>query len=92
MPIGKPAPTLPLGLFQRLDAPTVARRQLNDANSVAATRSHSISAMISSDSDVNLTQTLTELSRAQTACQAALQSGASLLNSSLSLMNYISTT
>ena len=67
----------------------LVQSQLNDADAVASTQSSAINQMISQESDVDLAQTLTRLATTQTAYQAALQSGASLLNSNLSLMDYI---
>jgi flagellar hook-associated protein 3 FlgL len=64
--------------------------QLNDASSVASAKSTALTQNISEASDANMATTLTQLSTIQTAYQAALESGASLLNSNLSLMTYIS--
>ena len=79
-------------ITNQISAAGLVQSQLSDADTVAATRAQSLGQMVSSDSSVNLTQTLTQLSKTQTAYQAALQSGASLLNSTLSLMNYVSAT
>jgi flagellar hook-associated protein 3 FlgL len=67
----------------------VIQSQLNAADSVAAAQATSVTEMVSQDADANLADTLTRLSATQTAYQAALQSGAALLNQNLSLLNYI---
>jgi flagellar hook-associated protein 3 FlgL len=67
----------------------VIQSQLNAADAVAAAQSLSVKEMISQEADVNLAETLTQLSAAQTAFQAALQSGASLLSQNQSLMSYL---
>jgi flagellar hook-associated protein 3 FlgL len=77
-------------ITSQVSAAGLVQSQLTDADTVAASRAQAVEQMVSSDSDVDLTQTLTQLSATQTAYQAALQSGASLLKSNLSLMNYIS--
>ncbi len=73
----------------QIAANALVQAQLSDADSAASAQSTSLDQNISQASDVNLAQTLTELSATQTAYQAALQSGASLLNKNLSLMDYI---
>lgn len=62
---------------------------LATVDSLAATHSLSVKQSVSQISDADLAQTLTELSATQTAYQAALQSGAKLLSSNLTLLNYI---
>ena len=62
---------------------------LSAVDSLSATQSLSIKQTISQDSDIDLAQTLTQLSATQTAYQAALQSGAKLLSQSQSLLNYL---
>lgn len=67
----------------------ILQSQLAAADSVAATQSTSFKQMISQDSDIDMAATLTQLSAAQTAFQAALQSGAALIGQSQSLLNYL---
>lgn len=62
---------------------------LATADSLAATQSLSVKQSVSQISDADLAQTLTELSATQTAYQAALQSGAKLLNPNMTLLNYL---
>ena len=62
---------------------------LSTADSLASTQSLSVKQMVSQASDADLTETLTQLSATQTAYQAALQSGAKLLNSNMTLLNYL---
>jgi flagellar hook-associated protein 3 FlgL len=66
----------------------VMQSRLESAKTAASFRSDSLEQMISNQADADLTETLVELSQAQTAYQAALQSGATLMR--LSLMNYLS--
>jgi flagellar hook-associated protein 3 FlgL len=63
--------------------------QLSDASSMATTQSTSLTNMISQDADADLAQTMTKLTAAQNAYQAALESGASLLNQNQSLLYYL---
>jgi flagellar hook-associated protein 3 FlgL len=67
----------------------LVQSHLATADSVAATQSQSVEQSISQESDADLAQTLTELSSAQTAYQAALQSGAKLLGHGQSLLDYL---
>ncbi len=67
----------------------VMQSQLSAADALAQTQSTSLEQSISQNSDADLAQTLTQLSAAQTAYQAALQSGASLLNQNQTLLSYI---
>lgn len=67
----------------------VLQSQLATADSLAASQSSSLKGMISQDSDADLAQTLTRLSATQAAFQAALQSGASLLSQTQSLLDYV---
>ena len=62
---------------------------LSTADSLASTQSLSVKQMVSQASDADLTETLTQLSATQTAYQAALQSGAKLLSSNMTLLNYL---
>jgi flagellar hook-associated protein 3 FlgL len=61
--------------------------RLNLASSFAASQSTSLTGLISSSSSADLATTMTQLSQAQTAYQAALQSSASIMQ--LSLLNYL---
>ena len=63
---------------------------LSAADTLASAQSLSTNKMVSQSSDVDLAQTLTQLSATQTAYMAALQSGAKLLSQSQSLLNYLS--
>ena len=73
----------------QIGANGIVQSQLTAADSVAATQATSLKQMISQDSDIDLAATLTRLSAAQTAFQAALQSGAALISQSQSLLNYL---
>jgi len=57
--------------------------QLSAAVSDVSARSDSLDGMITKESGADMTQTLVQLSQAQTSYQAALQSGSLLLNTSL---------
>ncbi len=74
-------------LIYHLSNNGVMQSRLETAKSAASNRSDSLNQMISKEADADLTQTLVSLTQAQTAYQAALQSGASLMK--LSLMNYL---
>ncbi|HYG21180.1 MAG TPA: flagellar hook-associated protein FlgL [Verrucomicrobiae bacterium] len=65
----------------------VLQSRLETAKTAAAMRSESLEGMLSKEADADLTETLVQLSQAQTSYQAALQSGASLMR--LSLMDYL---
>jgi len=65
----------------------VAQSRLEAANTAGKARKDSLEQAISREADADLTETLVSLSQTQTAYQAALQSGASLMK--LSLMNYL---
>jgi len=60
---------------------------LNTASTFASSSSSNLSQMISNSSSANLMNTMVALSRAQTSYQAALQSGAKIMQ--LSLLNYL---
>jgi flagellar hook-associated protein 3 FlgL len=62
---------------------------LSTADSLAATQSLSVKQSVSQTSDADLAETLTQLSATQSAYQAALQSGAKLLSSNMTLLNYL---
>lgn len=60
---------------------------LNVASTFAASQSSSLDQMITNSSSADLVQTMVQLNQAQTAYQAALQSGTKLMQ--LSILNYI---
>lgn len=61
--------------------------RLNTASSFATSQSNALSGLISNASSADLAQTLTELTQTQTAYQAALQSGAAIMQ--LSILSYL---
>jgi flagellar hook-associated protein 3 FlgL len=61
--------------------------RLEAADAMAEVRSSSLERSVSSEADANLSETLVRLSQTQTAYQAALQSGASMMK--LSLLDYL---
>ena len=70
-----------------MSANGLAQSQLNATDSNLTVQAQSIRDAVSQNADADLATTLTQLSAAQTAYQAALQSGASLFNQSL--LNYL---
>lgn len=66
----------------------VTQNQLTAAAAFATNRSQTLDNMISNESGADLTQTMVQLSQAQTSYQAALQSGVKIMQ--LSILNYIS--
>jgi len=67
----------------------VIQSQLNDASSVASTKSTSLDTMMSQDDSADLAQTMTKLNQAQNSFQAALESGATFFNQENSLLYYL---
>ncbi|HSY17145.1 MAG TPA: flagellar hook-associated protein FlgL [Candidatus Acidoferrales bacterium] len=65
----------------------VMQNQLTAAGTFATSSSQSLSQMISNSSSADLMTTMVQLNQAQTSYQAALQSGAKIMQ--LSLLNYI---
>lgn len=65
----------------------VMQTQLNTASSLATNNTQSLNQMITNASSADLVQTMVQLNQAQTAYQAALQSGAKIMQ--LSLLNYL---
>ncbi|HMJ90463.1 MAG TPA: hypothetical protein VK530_11640 [Candidatus Acidoferrum sp.] len=61
--------------------------RLEAAQSIAGSRADAVENLVSKEADADLAQTLVQLNQAQTAYQAALQSGASIMQ--LSLLNYL---
>lgn len=76
-------------ITNQMAANGAVQAQLTTADSLAASQSTALQQSISQDSDADLAQTLTQLSATQTAFQAALQSGATLLNHGQSLLDYV---
>ena len=70
-----------------LSANGTIQARLEVANAMSRDRSLALEAQVSHEADADLAQTLVKLSQTQTAYQAALQSGASILN--LSLLDYL---
>ncbi len=67
----------------------VQQNQLTAAATMATSSSSSLNTMITNTSSADLINTVTELNQAQTAYQAALESGSKIM--SLSLLNYMPT-
>ena len=65
----------------------VMQTQLNTASSLASNNIQSLNTMVTNASSADLVQTMVQLNQAQTAYQAALQSGAKIMQ--LSLLNYL---
>jgi flagellar hook-associated protein 3 FlgL len=61
--------------------------RLNTASSFATSQTNSLTGLISNASSADLATTITQLTQAQTAYQAALQSSASIMQ--LSILNYL---
>jgi flagellar hook-associated protein 3 FlgL len=61
----------------------VVQARLDTASSIAANRIGSLNKIVSNEADADLAQTLVKLGETQNAYQAALQSGATILNHSL---------
>lgn len=74
-------------LLNQVSANGAVQSRLQAASSLAAQQGQAITSQISSKTDADLATTLTQFSQAQTAYQAALQSGVSVLQ--LSLLNYL---
>ena len=66
----------------------VQQSQLTLAASYASNRTSSLNTMISNSSSANLVDTMVQLNSAQTAYQAALESGGKIMQ--LSILNYLS--
>jgi flagellin-like hook-associated protein FlgL len=66
----------------------VQQSQLTLAASYASNRTSSLNTMISNSSSANLVNTMVQLNAAQTAYQAALESGTKIMQ--LSILNYLS--
>jgi flagellar hook-associated protein 3 FlgL len=74
-------------IISAISANGVLQSTLTNANNVAAARATNITTRISSQTSADLATTLTQLSQAQTAYQAALESGTKIM--SLSLLDYL---
>ncbi|MGE3309193.1 MAG: flagellin [Limisphaerales bacterium] len=70
-------------LLMHIGANGALQARLETTDTLLKDRSLSIEALVSQDADADLAQTLVRLSEVQTAYQAALQSGGSILNRSL---------
>ena len=76
-------------IISHIAANGLLQSNLTTADSLAAAQSLSVKQRVSDQSDADLAETLTQLSATQVAYQAALQSGATLLNQSQSLLDYL---
>lgn len=74
-------------LTTQMSANGVTQSALSNANSAASSRSSTVETQISSLTNADLAQTLTQLQQAQVAYQAALESGSKIF--SVSLLNYL---
>jgi flagellar hook-associated protein 3 FlgL len=74
-------------LLYQVSSNGVTQSRLAAAATIASNNSQSLDTMISNASSVDVVQTVVQLNQAQTAYQAALQSGAKIMQ--LSLLNYI---
>jgi len=75
----------------QMGANGLMQSQLTNASTLATAQSSSLTQTVSQASDADLATTMTELSSAQTAYQAALQTGGAMLSKNLSLLDYITT-
>jgi len=67
----------------------IIQSQLNVASSIVSAKSTSVDTMITQDDGADMATTATQLSAVENAYQAALQTGASLLNENQSLLYYL---
>lgn len=74
-------------LILQIGTSVATQSRLEAAQSIATSRSYSVDSLISKEANADLAQTLVQLNQTQTAYQAALQSGASIMQ--LSLLNYL---
>lgn len=74
-------------IIYHISANGIAQSQLTAASSAATTNSSSLDSAISEKTSADLVSTMVQLNEAQNAYQAALQSGAKIMN--LSLLDYI---
>jgi flagellar hook-associated protein 3 FlgL len=74
-------------IITQISANGVMQAGLNAASSMASTATTDIATQISGETNADLAQTMTQLSQTQTAYQAALESGAMMMKTSL--LNYI---
>jgi flagellin-like hook-associated protein FlgL len=65
----------------------VAQAQLTTAASAATSNAQNLGTMVTNASSANLVNTMVELNSAQTAYQAALESGSKIMQ--LSILNYL---
>jgi flagellar hook-associated protein 3 FlgL len=74
-------------LIYQIAANGAVQSRLETSASMAQSRASSLQKVVSGEADADLAQTLVKLSQTQTAYQAALQTGAKVLN--LSLLDYL---
>jgi flagellar hook-associated protein 3 FlgL len=74
-------------LILQIGTNAAMQSRLEAAQSIATSRSYSVDSLVSKEASADLAQTLVQLNQTQTAYQAALQSGASIMQ--LSLLNYL---
>ncbi len=74
-------------ILYHVSANGALQSRLETTSSLASQQNLSLNSQISQETGVDLAQTLTQLSQAQTAYQAALQSGAKIMG--MSLLNFI---
>jgi flagellar hook-associated protein 3 FlgL len=74
-------------LILQIGTSAATQSRLEAAGSIAGSRADTVTGLLSKEADADLAQTLVQLNKTQTAYQAALQSGASVMQ--LSLLNYL---
>jgi flagellar hook-associated protein 3 FlgL len=74
-------------IITQIASNAAVQSNLTTASTMASTRTTSLTQLISNQADADLAQTITQLSQTQNAYNAALQSGASVMQ--LSLLNYL---
>jgi flagellar hook-associated protein 3 FlgL len=74
-------------LIYQMSTNGAIQSRLEAAQSIASRRADSVTGLTSQEADADIADTLVQLNQAQTAYQAALQSGASIMQ--MSLLNFI---
>ena len=74
-------------IISQMATTAAVQSRMDAANTIAASRSASLEKLISGQADADMTTVLVQLNQTQTAYQAALASGAKLLN--VSLLDYL---
>lgn len=74
-------------LILQIGTNAAMQSRLEAAQSIATSRAYSVENLVSKEASADLADTLVQLNQTQTAYQAALQSGASIMQ--LSLLNYL---